>query len=214
MGLFTFIFGILGCNKQTAPLENEVKFSKYSQQARKDYINEYLQENYNLNCKISEVKQKQVTALKNEDYYFATATTATGDIISVWVSNTGEIKDSFSLIKMSDEISAIFSNKVHQIIPGCEVYSYTEFRDFPTSDLISSSNVELYLQQQPTYTYVRIFTDEEVYISEATMDSLQSAMGDFDSSIYLYKCDNLTNFDYKSYDLSSYELSRTVEKGN
>lgn len=213
MGLFALILGFGGCSKKQNTTENKVKFSSYSQQERQDYIRKYLLENYGLDCVISDVKQRQITAIKNENYFFATATTES-KIISVWISTTGEITDTVFLLQRADDISEFFSEKVKTIIPDCKIKVYSELRDIPTSKLTTSANIDGYFQNEPVHTYLRIFVNAQTKINETTIDELQDTLKGYEADVYLYVCENFDDLDIETYDLSKYQYSRTIEKGN
>lgn len=42
MGIFASVFGLAGCSEKAYGEENKVKFSKFSQKERIDYVRKYL----------------------------------------------------------------------------------------------------------------------------------------------------------------------------
>lgn len=210
MGLFAFIFGTAGCTKYPNKIESEVKFSTYTQQERQDYVRNHLQQKYQLNCSISEVKKKQLTAIKNEEFYFATATTETNDLISVWISNDGNVTDTVFMLNMNEDITAFFKSAINNELPEFKIKTYTEMRDIPSHELTNVSNIRNYLHGEDTYTYIRIFVDNATDISDSTLNELQTLLNFCNCSIYIYECD-LNDID--TVVLSNYIYSKEIEKG-
>ncbi len=142
--------------------------------------------------------------MDNEENYFATAMTENNDIVSVWVTPDGKITDSYFLIEQADRLSGFFTTKVQDIIPNCKVQSYTELRDLQTSELSINNNIEEYLSTQPTFSYVRVFVDQEADINEETVNRLQSALSFCNGTLYIYECNDLDVVDPNNYDFSDY----------
>lgn len=212
VGLFTFIFGSTGCSKQPNPVENEVKFSTYTQSERKEYIKNYFQEEYGITCVVSDVKQKQETAIKNEDYYFATATTPDDEIISVWISTSGEIVDSYFLLQNSEIIQAEFENEIRRVIPEFRIKTYSEMREIPQS-VFSANDVRGFLENEDVFSYIRVFVDDSRNIDDACVEEIAEKLGFCDASLYVYVCENIDDVNFSTYDLSAYDFSRSIEKG-
>lgn len=216
MGLLALILSLGGCFrrlKEPDATENKIRFVSYSQQERQDYIRKYLFENYGLDCEISEVKQKQITVFKNEENFFATARTGSNSIC-VWVSPTGEITDSVFLLQMADDITEFFTEKIEAVIPEFKVRVYSELRKIPTSKLTTSENIDEYFKNEPVYTFLRIFVNDQASASETTIDELQDSLKGYDADVYLYVCENLDDLDIETYDLTKYQYFRSIEKGN
>ena len=209
MGVFAIIFGSAGCAKYPNKIESKVKLSAYTQQERQDYVRNYLQQKYQLNCSVSEVKKKQLTAIKNEEFYFATATTEISDLISVWISNDGNVTDTVFLLNMEEDITAFFKLTINNKLPEFKIKTYTEMRDIPSRELTNVSNIRDYLNREDTYTYIRIFVDNATDISDSTLNELQTLLNFCNCSIYIYECD-LNDID--TVVLSNYVYSKDVEK--
>lgn len=212
INFFMYLLGCNGCSNQQEISEDKIKFSTFSQEARKTYISNYLKENYRLMCNISEVKQKQISAVQNTEYYFATANTEDEDTISVWVSEDGTIIDSYCLVEMKQELNNHFLDKCIDIIPICKVKSYTEMREVPTEKLTVNMDVEEYMKVQPTFTYIRIFVQDERYVAEEVIDKLEAAFSGYDAKVYVYTCEDLSDIDVDSYDYSTYKVFKKIEK--
>lgn len=144
----------------------------------------------------------------------ATAITKENDVISVWITKAGEITDSVFLLEMAEEITKYFTEKVNYILPESKVKAYSELRDIPSAQLNSSENIETYLQQQPVFSYVRIFVDSDNYNQENTMNMLEQVFDGQDATWYVYLCDNPDAIDLSFYDLSKFDYSGSVEKDN
>ena len=59
------------------------RFATYSQDEKKEYIAEKLNDRYQISCEFSEVEKRVVDVFRHEDDYFTTAHTKTGDRFNV-----------------------------------------------------------------------------------------------------------------------------------
>lgn len=194
------IFSFTAC----AP-HNNVSFSTYSQQERQEYIQNYLKENYGFNdCRISEVKHKQINVLQNEDYYFATATTLDDDIISVWVSKDGKITDSAFLLDMQNELENHFKVLINKWVSHYRLKVYTEMRDIPTKKWTNEDNIDDFLRIENAYSIIRIFVDESESVTEDMIQSVKESLNGYDGCLYVHKCSNVDQVNLDTYDFSSY----------
>lgn len=212
VGIFSFIISICGCNKSSDTVKSEIDFSKFSQQERISYVDQFLISNYNIDCDIAEVKKKQVTAVKNDEHYFTTAITPNGEIISVWVTNSGQITDSYFLVESADDLSDHFTNIISNVLPDCKVKITTEMTDIPTRKLMPGENIQEYLNTQPTHTYIRIFVSDDLIVNESDINKLQNALSYCNASLYVYLCNNLVSVDVNNYDYSTYSFMRNIRK--
>lgn len=213
MGLFSFILGCLGCSKGKDSVEDEIKFSNFSDKEKVDYVKSFFKDNYNLDCTVSEVEQRQVDVFENEDDYFAIVTTPDNEIISVWISKDGKITDTYFLLEMDAELSKYFQLKAEDVFGECKVVSYTELREKPSYKLSDALDIENYLEFQPTFSYIRIFLEKDIDISEKNLDDFQSVLCQCDSQVYIYLCEDLEGLDIINYDISQYDYTRKIEKG-
>lgn len=218
MGILALIVGCIGCSRQgvtnqSSSVKDEVKFSTYSQQERQEYIQEYFKRKYGLECQISEVKQRQINIVKNEDYYFATAITEGQEIVSVWVSKNGEISESVFLLDMQNDITEFFQSKINYLLSDYIVKSYTELRDIPTKQWNASDDIEDFLQTENVHSYLRVFLNDTENISEKIFQDLTEAINGYDISLYMYSCPNINEIDFDTFDLSLFMFSKDIEKG-
>lgn len=86
IGLRTAVF-CSGCLfRRPAPEENKVKFSVFTQEEKKDYINEYLWENYGFQGEITDVIQRQIGVFESEDHFTVYVSMPNKQRISIWIS--------------------------------------------------------------------------------------------------------------------------------
>lgn len=213
MGLFSFIFGCLGCSKGSNSVKDEIKFSSFSDEEKMDYVRHFFKDNYNLDCTVSEVEQRQVDVFENEDDYFAIVTTPSNKMISVWISKVGEITDTYFLLELESELSKYFQSKAEEVFGECKVISYTELREKPSYKLSDASDIENYLEHQSTFSYIRIFVEKDINITEKNLDDFQSVLCQCDSQVYIYVCEDLQELDIVNYDISQYSYTRKIERG-
>ncbi len=212
IGLLASVLCCSGCLKRNRHPENEIKFGTFSQQERKDYINDFLEMEYGLSGEVSEVKQKQIDPFRNEDHYFATVRSQDKGVISVWVSNEGEITDTVFLLDMQPQLADYFKAILAKKIPSFKLKAYTEMRDIPTETLTNADDIQDFLINQKTFSYIRVFVDDPAIANEELLDELEQGLHFCEASVYLYVCDDLNNLDISTYDLHSYTCSRKIEK--
>lgn len=212
MGLFSFIFNCTGCTHQENK-EDEVKFSTYTQQQRKEYIINHLEDKYGQSYNVSEVKQKQETAIKNEDFYFATATAENGEVLSIWVSKNGAITDSHFLIDLKDEITSIFSTILEKEYSNMYVDVYTEMRGVPQQSWESQDDMETMLSSEETYSYVRVFVQDINELNQEKVDDIANNLGFCNGELLIYICENIQDVDIENFDATSYIYASKIRKG-
>lgn len=213
VGLLTFICGSIGCARRSNPVENEVKFSTYTQSERKEYIEKYFYEEYGISCDVSDVKQKQETAIKNEDYYYATATTSDNQFISVWVTTSGKIVDSYFLIENAGTIQDYFEKEIQTVIPVFRIKTYTEMREMPKT-VFDSKDIRNFLKNEDSFTYIRVFVDDSISIDDECVEKIAEKLDYCNASLYIYLCENIEDVDFNTYNLSAYKYFRNIEKSN
>ncbi len=198
--------------RRPAPEENEVKFSAFTQEERKDYINEYLWENYGFTGEISDVMQRQIGVFDLEDHYSAFVHTPDNDSISLWISKKGEITDSMFLLDMQDDIYDYFETIIKEYIPDCKMKVYTFFLEKPSAELTKGDDVGKYLLEQPTRSKIRVFVNADAGVEESVLDAMEQVLEGRDVSIYIYFCDDIDSVDVEQYDRYSCTYSRSLSK--
>lgn len=212
MGIFASVFGLAGCSGKAHSEENKVKFSKFSQQERIDYVRKYLSDKYGYDCEITEVNRKQVNMFKTEDCFFA-STVMNGNVISIWITDDGSITDDVYLLDMSDELSAFFKAKVEQVIPVCKVFVRTTMNSLPDNTAITKESIDSYLKNEPALSYVRIFVNKDTGFLQKGLDNLSRLLKDYEVDLFVYLCDDIEKIEIGSYDLSAFDYSARIKKG-
>lgn len=221
MGLFSFVGLLFGCSntidmdkvtEKYEEYEDIVKFSTYNQQQRQKYISDYLKEKYDVEYQVSEVKQRQITAIQNEEFYFATATNENDEMISVWVSSNGEITDSGFLLEMDEKITGIFESIIKSELTDVSIHVYTEMNSKPSKTWNSSDEVESMLESEGVYCIVRVFSESSKDITEQEVVALAGKLNFCNGCLYIHEVESVANFDYASYDLASYLYSVKFER--
>lgn len=177
-----FVLGLLivavccsGCLHRTKPSEQEnvIKFGSFTQEERKDYINDFLWENYGFRGEVGEVMQRQISPFKWEDHYFTTVDTPEYRYISVWVSKKGEITDTLFLKKMEPEITKFFYTIIAEEIPDFKLKTHTDIYDIPSEKLTKAENIKDFLTKENTEVYVDVFVEDSGVIDEALLNRLE-----------------------------------------
>ena len=217
MGLLSLFTGSIGCGRnsgaQGSP-ENRVVISKMSQDERKAYVREYISAAYDLDCEVSEVKQRQVSAIHNEKDYFCTATLTDGTQVSVWISRDGKLTDAYFMIGMQDRITAFFDEKIKKEFPDCVVTSYTTVTQPPEKTWTAEDSVEQFFSEESASSIIRVFFSEDGKISEKDADRLASLLEEFKGTLFVYLCEDINTIDFETFDKTSYSFTRTLGKEN
>lgn len=212
MGIFASVFGLAGCSGKAYGEENKVKFSKFSQKERIDYVRKYLLDKYGYDCEITEVNRRQINMFKTEDCFF-TSTVMNGNVISIWITDEGLITDDVYLLNMSNELSDFFKAKIERVIPACKVLVRTTVNSPPNNTAITKENIDSYLKSEPALSYVRIFVNKDTGFSQKELDDLSRLLSDYEADIFVYLCDDIEKIEIGSYDLSAFDYSAHIKKG-
>lgn len=217
MGVLTMLFSLSSCrkseNNENSDKNEQKYFSSYTQEQRKEYVADYLKENYGLICDVSDVKQRQETAIKNEDYYFATAVSSKDEHISVWIDKYGDITDTVFMLGLQDQITECIVKKIGLQNENYSIRSFTEFRSIPSRKWSASDNLIDMLDDNRTFSYIWIFVNDAYSEDNNELLSQISTKLDFcNAQLYLYNCDNPQDVDINDYDLGSYIASMAIER--
>lgn len=172
------------------PALADVGLFTYSQQMRKDYIGNYLKEEYGLDCTISDVRKKSSGANSIDQLYYADAETDNGNTISVWVSEQGQIYDTVFLTDMQEEIREYIRLRAKQIMPEYRVSSYTEFTVAPSEEQRAGIGVTELLHSPGVYTYIRVLIPADAPADIIEMEKQAAQFSDISGTVYFYVGDD------------------------
>ncbi len=212
MGMLAVILCCSGCRHQTPPQKNEIKFASYTQQERKDYINDFFWKNYGVRGEITQVMQKQDGPFLLEDHYFAVVRLPNNKLICVWVSKKGEITDTMFMLDMQDDIYEHFESVVKAIIPEFRMRVRANMVKIPSAKLTKGDDVGKYLSEQPVSSDLYIFVDEEAQVDEHTLDRLEEVLNYSKVNVHIFVCEDLENVDMGSYTSLMATYSRQIRK--
>ncbi len=211
--LLAIILCCTGCLGRNNPPEEKFQFGKLSQQERKDYICNFLQNEYGLSCEIDQEVNKKFDGLFFfEENFFAIAKTSDNASVTVWVSDDGQITDTAFMLDMKSEIADFFTDILSEKIPEFKLDTYTNVMEIPSAKLTKAEDIKDFLTEQNTYTCLRIFVDDPAIANEELLDELEQELNFCHANVYLYVCDDLEQFDINSYDPHSCRYLRGVDK--
>ncbi len=197
--LGALLLSCTGCFRST-PQEERLRFSLLSQEEKRSYITDYLQQTYGLTCTIDQdVHQKQDGPFLLEDQFFAVATTEERELITLWVTKDGKITDSVFLLQMAEELTDYFTAEVQELVPDCKVNTHTNMVKIPTDTLTDAGEIRDFLTEQPTETFLRIYVDSDADVGEALVEELIRTFSYCTIHISVYVCDDLDAVDVKNY---------------
>lgn len=173
-----------------APTPAEAGLFTYSQQMRKDYIGNYLKEEYGLNCIVSDVRKKPSGANSIDQLYYAEAETDDGNTISVWVSEQGKIYGTVFLADMQEEIREYIRLRAKQIMPEYRVSSYTELAAAPSEEQRAGIGADELLHSPGVYTYFRVLIPADAPADIIEMEKQAAQFSDINGTVYFYVGDD------------------------
>lgn len=216
MGILAMLLGLVSCRKSEKNENGDNEhhyFSSYTQEERKEYVADYLKENYGLTCEVSEVNQRQINAIWNEDYYFATARSQNDESISIWVDKYGEITDTVFMLDLQDQINECFVEKIDLQMDDYTIKSSTYFDSIPSKKWSSTDNMVDMLSDGRTFSSIWVFIDDDYPEENDRVLSQISSKIDFcNAYLFLYRCDDPQNIDIDTYDMDSYVASMKIER--
>lgn len=220
MGVFALLLNIVGCGKHVNSVNSsnssasQVLFSKYSQEERKDYVHKYIVETYGVTCDISDVNKKTIGSggIHLEDCYFAIATIDAKNYFNVWISDTGEIVDSYFAIEINSMINDYFFNSFSGLFNNYRVSSWISFENKPQKQWNTNDSIQEFLRSEPVCAHVNIFLDESEPLFEDTLALLCERIENIDVDIRLYRCPAISDFDKDTFEYGSCVFTKRIEK--
>ena len=107
------------------------RFATYSQDEKKEYIAEKLNDRYQISCEFSEVEKRVVDVFRHEDDYFTTAHTKTGDRFNVWIDDDGNMTDTYRLIMEKEQINITLTQQLQSELSGYLVLDFPIMEEKP-----------------------------------------------------------------------------------
>ncbi len=172
MGVIALIITMLGCGKQ----EKTIKFSALTQEEKQEYVREYLSINYGLECTFTEIKERQITAVKNERDYSTIASTNDDFRFSIWITPQGEIKDTAFTYQIKDDVNNYFSQLLEKNGIDCIVNDKFVFESYPSKKW-NSDEIACMYEQENIDNVFEVFTDQEIVDAEVVKDALKNYRG-------------------------------------
>ena len=119
--------------------------------------------------------------------------------------------DSYFMLELSDFFTEFFLTKVKYAITEFKIKTYSELRDIPTQKIMSTGDIDSYLQKEPVFTYIHIFVNSET-ISEENINQIKNIFAGYDIDMYIHVCEDIDNVDTDTYDISLYDYLISVRK--
>lgn len=201
------LFG-LGCRHE------HFSFAKLSQEERVKYVAEHLYNEYGVEFKVSNVRQRQINVFCTEDKFFATASCRERDYISVWVDKNGEIVDSGFVVQMKESIEKCFKGIIDKYINDYYVIDvFTLFRSEPQIKWNNTDDAMEMLKSEDVICAVRIYVENDTEITTALLADIYSETDFCATELYVYKVENIYELDPLSVELVDYSyVYRGAEK--
>lgn len=196
MGIIALLSSLFACGRNSNAKESVVSFSGMSQEERKEFVNDYLIEKYNMNCTISDINKRQVTAIINEDDYYCVATY--DDFwFSVWItSREQDIIDTSYTYYLKDDVNSYIEDLLRVNGIDCVAYDRFIFEQKPTLNW-DNSKIEEMLLSDNTDNNIHLYGIDKNFESKIILSSLKDLKG----AVYIHFAEfNSQNIDFENYD--------------
>lgn len=196
MGVIALLSSFFACGRNDNTQELGSIFSGMSQEERKKFVNDYLIEKYNMNCTISDISKRQVSAIQNEDDYYCVAT-YDNFWFSVWITSRGqEIIDTSYTYFLKDDVNSYIECLLRDNGINCVVYNRFIFEQKPTTNW-DNSKIEEMLLSDNTDNNIHLYGVDKNYEAETILLALKGMKG----AVYIHFEEfNSQDIDFENYD--------------
>lgn len=195
MSIIATIASFFACSKReikNIDTTTSIKFSSLTQDEKQKYVKDYLSKTYSITCELTEIKRRQVTAIKNEKDYYSVATTNDNYWFSVWITADGEIFETEFTYEIKDEINGFIKELLLQENIVCDVIDRIVF-DTPASKVWSSNEISNMFETEQIENNIHLYNIDE----NVTETEIIHALGNIKGAVYIHYKDNT---DFGTYD--------------
>lgn len=186
IGVFAILIGAAGCSIVFRQLTGSKSFSSYSQDEKKAYIAEKLDEKYKISCEFSEVKKRAVNIFQNEDDFFTTARVDSRDPFNIWIDDEGNITDTYRLIEDRDQINLYLTQRMESVLSGYKLLDFPIMEKKPEDNWFDDSIEELVSAEGMNHL-IYLLTEE---FHDEDMQMIERIFEDLDGNIYIYEIED------------------------
>ena len=196
MGVVILLSSLFACSKNNNKQESCLNFSAMSQEERKKYVNDYLIEKYDMNCTISDINKRQISAVQNEKDYYCIAT-YDNFWFSVWITgNEQDIVDTSYTYYLKNDVNSYIEDLLKNKGIDCVAYNRFIFEQKSTFDW-DSSKIEEMLLSDNTYNNIHLYGIDKNYEVETISSVLKGMKG---AAYIHFEEFNSQNIDFENYD--------------
>ncbi len=200
------------CTLEEMPDENI--FVEYTQEQRKAHVTDHLLGAYGVRTTVErDINRRQVNPFSSEKYYYAIATTDENKKIYCWIDEKGNIRDTYFVFDMNDEIIALFEPGLSEGFSECKITCTTTFDDIPSKTWNSTEALEM-LEHDDVFASVKVFINkDESDIAEKKIAEKFNDKYDFTKGmIYFYYMEKVDDESVAKQDLTDYDKSFVLQK--
>lgn len=198
MGIILSLFSLFACTKNNKIDRNEmtVNFSSLTQEDKQSFVKSYIQDNYSLNCQLTEITKKKISAIENEENYYTVATTNDGFWFSVWITPEEKVIDTAFTYELKESVNDYIENLLSNNGINCKVIDRFIFEQ-PASKIWNKTEIE------EMFNAERISNIIHLYGVNSDLNNYQViiALKDLNGAVYVhYKQFNPDEPDFENYD--------------
>lgn len=186
IGVFAILISAAGCSIVFRQLTGSKSFSSYSQDEKKAYIAEKLDEKYKISCEFSEVKKRAINIFQNEDDFFTTARVDSRDPFNIWIDDEGNITDTYRLIEDRDQINLYLTQRMESVLSGYKLLDFPIMEKKPEDNWFDDSIEELVSAEGMNHL-IYLLTEE---FHDEDMQMIERIFEDLDGNIYIYEIED------------------------
>lgn len=166
------------------------RFATYSQDEKKEYIAEKLNDRYQISCEFSEVEKRVVDVFRHEDDYFTTAHTKTGDRFNVWIDDDGNMTDTYRLIMEKEQINITLTQWLQSELSGYRVLDFPIMEEKPEREWFDE-RIEEAIKEEEMEHLIYLLTED---VHKEDIQVIERVFADLDGNVYIDETEHPEQF--------------------
>ena len=179
----TILMGACGCMNKDENVK--INFSEINQEDKIKYVKKEISEKYGIDCSLSNISQRRESAIKNEELYFATATTEEEKMFNIWIDKAGNIIDTYFVIKLENRINEMVKNELNGCFSEFTLFDIPMFNMPPKKTYSEQDDIIAMLTEDNVTNSIYLVVEK--YSSIADDKKIKEALQGFEGIVYIYK---------------------------
>lgn len=182
MSIFTLIISLFGCaGNKSDKIQSDTKFSQLSQAEKQNFVQAYIKENYNLDCQLTEIKQKQISAIENEENYSTVATINDEFWFSIWITPDEKIIDTAFTYDLKDSVNEYIEKLLLDKGIKCKVIDRFVFEE-PSTKVWRKNEIANMFETEKISNIIDLYSVDK----DIDDDEIKTALQNFPGAVYIH----------------------------